>query len=337
MPYCASTRALARRAVASPTPVTARPAGAAAPAPPNDPAPFVLYPGENPADLKGAPFTTLPPSAVGTPLPSPRPPSQVAPPSAVPTTFASVGTAHIPQPTASGSALPSPSPSQTPDSSQPHSSSTTTVAVVVSIIVAIVIGLIGYAVYRFHLRKKLRTKGESVKLRPLVTAQSISRPILATPERPLLPTSHSSFRRSRESFGNRSKGPPPPLSPLQEKGHRATRTRDQKGDARKTRDFYTYETTDILDSYGSETSYPSTYAAEVDFEYPVFRPSPAQVPRIQNVQDAYPTTPTEGDDIRVKSSPSSSSYNQASRRLQAVPFKIPKPMPSHSTQPLRRL
>ncbi|KAA1115251.1 hypothetical protein PGT21_034189 [Puccinia graminis f. sp. tritici] len=331
MPYCAPNNKIARRAIASPTPVASRPAASATPASPNDQAPIVLFPGENPSDLRGAPFTTLPPSAIPTPVPSvaSRPASQVAPPSAVPTSFANLGTSRIPQPTAS---VPSPSSTQAPESSEPQSSSSTTVAIVVSIIGVIVIGLIGYAVYRFHLRKKLRTKDEEVKLRPLITAKAISRPILTAPDKPLLP-SHPSFRRSRESFGNHPNGYPPALSLTKDKASRST----HKGSPRKTRDFYTYETTDILDSYGSETSYPSTYAPEVDYDFPVFKPSPAQVPRIHNAQDVFPTTPTEDDQSKAKSSPSSASYNQASRRLQNVPFKIPKPKLSHATQPLRRM
>ncbi|PLW40721.1 hypothetical protein PCASD_09329 [Puccinia coronata f. sp. avenae] len=323
MPCCTSNHTLVRRAIPSPTPVAALPAGSAVPVS-SSATPILLFPGENPSDLRGAPFTTLPASVLATLSPA----------------ATALGTSRIPQPTASGSALPSPSSSQIPDSnSQPQSSSTTTVAVVVSIIVAIVIGVIGYAVYRFHLRKKQGVKGESIKLRPLITANSISRPILSTPAKPALPINHPSFRRARESLGSRGKAPPPTLSPIQEKGGLATSNRQSRGDPRKTRDFYTYETTDILDSYGSETSYPSTYAAEVEFEYPIFRPSPAQIPRIHNVQDAYPTTPSEGDDIKVRSPPSSSSpsYNQSARRLQNIPFKIPKPLPSHSTKPLRRL
>ncbi|PLW11930.1 hypothetical protein PCANC_22002 [Puccinia coronata f. sp. avenae] len=350
MPCCTSNHTLVRRAIPSPTPVAALPAGSAVPVS-SSATPILLFPGENPSDLRGAPFTTLPASVLATlspaaiavatlaPTITSHPASQAVPTPALPTSSASLGTSRIPQPTASGSALPSPS-SQIPDSnSQPQSSSTTTVAVVVSIIVAIVIGVIGYAVYRFHLRKKQGVKGESIKLRPLITANSISRPILSTPAKPALPINHPSFRRARESLGSRGKAPPPTLSPIQEKGGLATSKWQSRGDPRKTRDFYTYETTNILDSYGSETSYPSTYAAEVEFEYPIFRPSPAQIPRIHNVQDAYPTTPSEGDDIKVRSPPSSSSpsYNQSARRLQNIPFKIPKPLPSHSTKPLRRL
>ncbi|KAH9467057.1 hypothetical protein MJO28_000365 [Puccinia striiformis f. sp. tritici] len=342
MSCCASNRALARRAIPSPTPIAARPAASATPTSPSDAGPIVLFPGENPADLRGAPFTTLPPSAVATPGPSvpSRPAASAVPPSPVPSSFAGIATPHLPQPTASGSALPSPLPSQTPDSSEPHSSSTTTIAVVVSIIGVIVIGVIGYAVYRFHLRKKQGGKDQSMKLRPLITASSISRPILANPDKPLLPISHPSSRRSRDSIGNRLnyKGAPT-LPPILEKAPEATGRRAQRDDPRKTRDFYNYATTDILDSYGSETSYPSTYAGEVDFEYPVFRPSPAQVPRIHNVRDAYPTTPTETDEMKLRSSMSASNYsnlNQPARRLQNLPFKIPKPNLSQSTKPLRR-
>ncbi|KNZ47532.1 uncharacterized protein VP01_632g7 [Puccinia sorghi] len=342
MPCCASSHPiLRRRAIPSPAPVVAHPAPAApsAPVSSND-GPIVLFPGEHPSDLGGAPFTTLPPSAIPTRAPTvtPRPATpNPSPSAAIPTPFATIGTSPVPHPTASASHLPTPSPTQKPDSdSQPQSSSTTTVAVVVSLIAAIVIGVIGYAIYRYHLRTKKGKTSESMKLRPLITTKSISRPILTPPTKPLLPARHASFRRSREIFGNRRnlKAPPPGLSPVQET---ALSAESAGGSTRKTRDFYTYETTDILESYGSETSYPSTYAAEVDFEYPVFRPSPAQVPRIHNVRDAYPTTPTEADDLKLNSSPSPSSRNHSARRLQNVPFKIPKNIPSQPTKPLRRL
>ncbi|MBW0462359.1 hypothetical protein O181_002074 [Austropuccinia psidii MF-1] len=282
---------------------------------PADQGPSMVYPGENPNDLKkGAalvPSTTTTaavrsPTSASTAQQKSNAVPSTSIPASKPSSSAAMGTASL---ASSGvvplrTTSPLPSPSSSPDSPQSSSGpSNTTAIVVVVVILSLGLSLLVFIGFRYRKRqKKKREQADSTGARQPLTIHNISRPILAQPERKSL---RQSLELLSKSFTVPRGLPSSPKATLQQGYNQQSFRLMSRHTQHREDDLYSYGS-EIIDSYSPPVSEYSTihskYTDEID---PIVKPSPAQKPVL------HPAS----SDVANFSPP---------RRLQNIPFKLPK-------------